>query len=235
MQKLYKKTVSLIFSAIFMGIILAPVAFAVECDKDGDKYISITYNQMQEVVLDNLEFKPNGNYNPNQWMTFFENYKKGLEDTPGLNNIYICDNINFMKGAEPERCNEVAVSANSGVYDTAKVNSLSGEKVNPGEIDLANNGIDEDCDGKDAGLLDSTGIGGDKDLEDIDSKIISFLSRTIVVISIAILIFGGILYALAAGNERKISRARKTIIGAVIGLLVGLLAPTIVNFIVANL
>ena len=190
---------------------------------------------MQEVVLDNLEYRPDGNYQPDEWQEIFEEYKKGLEENPGLNEIYICDNINFMEGAEPERCNKVAVSANSGVYDTSKINSLSGKKVNPGEIDLANNGIDEDCNGKDAGLLDSAGLGVEKDLEDIDNKIISFLSRTVVVISIAILIFGGILYALSAGNERKVSRARKTIIGAVIGLLVGLLAPTIVNFIVANL
>ena len=235
MQKLYKKTFGLVFSALFLGLLMAPTAFAIECDDDGDKYISITYNQMQEVVLDNLEYRPDGNYQPDEWQEIFEEYKKGLEENPGLNEIYICDNINFMEGAEPERCNKVAVSANSGVYDTSKINSLSGKKVNPGEIDLANNGIDEDCNGKDAGLLDSAGLGVEKDLEDIDNKIISFLSRTVVVISIAILIFGGILYALSAGNERKVSRARKTIIGAVIGLLVGLLAPTIVNFIVANL
>ena len=235
MQKLYKKTFGLVFSALFLGLLMAPTAFAIECDDDGDKYISITYNQMQEVVLDNLEYRPDGNYQADEWQEIFEEYKKGLEENPGLNEIYICDNINFMEGAEPERCNKVAVSANSGVYDTSKINSLSGKKVNPGEIDLANNGIDEDCNGKDAGLLDSAGLGVEKDLEDIDNKIISFLSRTVVVISIAILIFGGILYALSAGNERKVSRARKTIIGAVIGLLVGLLAPTIVNFIVANL
>lgn len=235
MQKLYKKIASLLFSAAFALILTAPAVFAVECDEDGDKYISITYNQMQEVVLDNLDYKPDGNYEPDEWMEFFEDYKKGLEENSSLNDIYICDNINFMEGAEPERCNQVAVAENSGVYDTSKVDSLAGKKVNPGEIDLASNGIDEDCNGKDAGLLDSAGLGGEKDLEDVDNKIISFLSRAIVIISIAILIFGGILYALAAGNERKVSRARKTIIGAVIGLLVGLLAPTIVNFIVANL
>ncbi len=235
MQKLYKKTLGLLFSAIFLGILLAPIAFAVECDDDGDKYISITYNQMQEVVLDNLEYRPDGNYQPDEWQEIFEEYKKGLEENPGLNETYVCDNIGFMKGAEPERCNKVAVSANSGVYDTSKISSLAGKKVNPGEIDLASNGIDEDCDGKDASLLESAGLGEEKDLEDVDNKIISFLSRTVVVISIAILILGGILYALSAGNERKVSRARKTIIGAIIGLLVGLLAPTIVNFIVANL
>lgn len=235
MQKLYKKTVGLLFSAIFALILVAPAAFAVECDEDGDKYISITYNQMQEVVLDNLDYKPDGNYKPAEWQKYFEDYKKGLEENTSLHDTYICDNINFMEGAEPSRCNEVAVAGNSGVYDTSKIESLAGKKVNPGEIDLANNGIDDDCDGKDAGLLDSAGLGSEKDLEDVDDKIVSFLSRTVVVISIAILIFGGILYALAAGNERKVSRARKTIIGAIIGLLVGLLAPTIVNFIVANL
>ncbi|MBN2086959.1 hypothetical protein JW758_01295 [Candidatus Peregrinibacteria bacterium] len=235
MQKSYKKTFGLISSAIFLGIIMAPTVFAASCDKDGDKYITISYNQMQEVVLDNLEYKPDGSYSPEQWNEFFDTYKKGIEENPGLNDVYVCENMNFMLGAEPAKCDDIEVSPTSGIYDTSKVDSLSGKKVNPGEIDLANNGIDENCDGKDAGLLDSAGLGEDKDLEDVDNKIISFLSRAIVIISIAVLIFGGILYSLAAGNERKVSIARKTIIGAVIGLLVGLLAPTIVNFIVANL
>jgi hypothetical protein len=49
------------------------------------------------------------------------------------------------------------------------------------------------------------------------------------------MIYGGVMYATAAGDEGKTSKARKAIIGAVIGLLVGLLAPTVVQFIAANL
>ena len=235
MQKLYKKTVSLIIFAFFIGLFSAPAVFAVECDEDGDQYITISYNQMQEVVLDNLEYKPDGNYPPEQWQQFFDDYKQGLEANPNLNDVYICDNINFKKGAEPSRCDEIAVKASSGVFDSSRVSSLSGKKVNPGAYDSPDNGIDEDCDGSDSELVAGTGVGEDKDIGNLTERIITLLSRAVVVISLAFLILGGIMYATAAGNEQKTSRARKTIIGAIIGLAVGLLAPTIVNYIAANI
>ena len=85
MQKLYKKTFGLVFSALFLGLLMAPTAFAIECDDDGDKYISITYNQMQEVVLDNLEYRPDGNYQPDEWASLIKESRKLLRSRNSLN------------------------------------------------------------------------------------------------------------------------------------------------------
>jgi len=43
------------------------------------------------------------------------------------------------------------------------------------------------------------------------------------------------MYSTAAGDERKTSKARKAIIGAIIGLAIGLLAPSIASYIIASL
>jgi len=77
--------------------------------------------------------------------------------------------------------------------------------------------------------------GGDQDLGGLVEKTISLLSRAVVVISVIVMIWGGILYSTAAGNDQKTGKAKKAIIGAVIGLAVGLLAPAIINYITASL
>ena len=66
-------------------------------------------------------------------------------------------------------------------------------------------------------------------------KFISVLGYVVVTISIIIMIWGGILYATAAGDEQKTSKARKAIIGAIIGLAIGLLAPAIVKYVASAL
>ena len=224
----YKKFISLTFSIIFLGLFMAPIAFAINCDQDGDQYIVIPNVVMREIAPD-VPYTDNGDYSPVQWQDFFNIYKNAE-----LTEEEKCEGLNFKKGAEPKRCDQIVVGANSEVYDPAvRTTPLRGSSVNPGALDVAGNSIDEDCDGRDASLLGDAGEG--KELGGLVDKAITLLSRVVVVVSILVMIWGGVMYATAAGDEAKTSKARKAIIGAVIGLVVGLLAPTIVNWVAVNL
>ena len=231
MSKSYIKTASLLISVFFLGILTAPVALAVDCDKDADGYITIERGMMEVLVEDNLDYDANGNYQPEEWQNWFNSYKTGIGEN--THDEEVCDNLNFKKGAEPDRCDALTVSPTSGVFDSSKVTSVSGSKVNPGAFDAPDNGIDENCDGADGKFIVTTGE--EKDLGNLAQRAISLLGKIVVTISVAIMIYGGILYATAAGDEQKTSKARKAIIGAVIGLAVGLLAPAIVNWVTASL
>lgn len=218
---------------ILLSLLYAPAAFAdVECDADGDGYVALTQNMLEEVVADNT-YRADGNYTPEEWNSIFERYKAGLEANRNLDSSYKCSSLNFKKGAEPARCDPGTLSADSEVFDTARVRSLQGSKVNPGAFDAPDNGIDEDCDGADGKLVTQTGP--TRDLGGLVDRAITLLGRAVAVVSIVILIWGAILYATAAGDEQKTSKARKAIIGALIGLIVGLLAPSVVNWITTSL
>jgi hypothetical protein len=236
MKKIIKKTVGLAITAFLIGIFASPAVFAqmdpavplttaVECDNDGDGYVSLQVTGIEVILGDT--FNPNGNYSAVEWSNFFNSFK----NDPGSSEL--CLALNFKKGAEPARCDRDPIDANSGVYDPSKVQFVSGSQVYPGAFDKPDNGIDEDCDGSDGELVLTTGE--TKDLGSLVDRTISLLSRAVVVISIVVLIWGGILYATAAGDEAKTAKARKAIIGAVIGLIVGLLAPAVVNWITASL
>lgn len=223
-----KKFISLAFIIMFTGLFVVPAAFALECDSDGDGYITISDSIMKE-VSPGTTYNSDGNYSPSQWANFFKLYQDGTKTTAET-----CDSLNFKKGAEPKRCDSSIITSTSNVYDTSKVTStISGSQVNPGALDSVGDGIDQDCDGKDSVLLSSTGT--PKDLGGLVNKTISLLGKLVVAVSILIMIWGGVLYATAAGDEAKTSKARKAIVGAVIGLIVGLLAPSIVAWVAANL
>ncbi len=231
MSKSYKKIVSLIISAFFLGIFAAPAVFAqttpepLNCDIDGDGYIAIPTDAVGVILPDT--FLPNGSYTAVEWESFYNTFKNDADSAE------LCGALTFKKGAEPTRCDTAIIDEASGVYDPTKVRTLTGTQVYPGAFDQPDNGIDEDCDGEDATLIATTG--GEQELSGLVDKVIVWLSRAVVVVSIIILIWGGMLYATAAGDEQKTAKARKAIIGAIIGLIVGLLAPTVVNWITASL
>jgi hypothetical protein len=72
------------------------------------------------------------------------------------------------------------------------------------------------------------------DVNNVASNVTKWLSWGIGVISIVFIVIGGIKFATSSGDEKKVETAKKTIIYAVIGLAVAVLAYAIAT-IVSNL
>ncbi len=226
MPKTLKRFLSLGMLAFLLTAFLTPVTFAqaVECDADGDGYISLPADGSDVILGEGVDV--DGNYTAAEWDNFFESFK----NDPAAETL--CNALNFKKGAEPSRCDRSLINPSSGVYDPSQADAVQGSTVYPTAFDKPDNGIDENCDGADGTLIE----GGDNgQLGSLADRVVYMLSRAVVIISVIVLIWGGIMYSTAAGDERKTSKARKAIIGAVIGLVVGLLAPSIANFIIASL
>ena len=65
-------------------------------------------------------------------------------------------------------------------------------------------------------------------------NVVDMLVQVIAIIATVMVIWNGIQYMLAQGNQDQIVKARKGIMQAAVGLIIGVLASTIVGFIVSN-
>lgn len=207
--------VIVLFLALILNFIFVLSAYAVDCvDQDGDGYIVIDTGA---ISVDG--YNADGNYSQDQWNVYFDAYKK----------LGGCDGLNFKKGAEPARCDAVMINNKSVAQ-----NSVAGKNVHPGAVDGPNNGIDEDCDGADGQYIQGGGTA--TDIEGLFTKVINILGYYVVGgVSAIVLLWGGITYATAAGDDTKLSKARKAMIGAIIGLIIGIAAPSIINFVITKL
>ncbi|MCT4592614.1 MAG: pilin [Candidatus Gracilibacteria bacterium] len=144
------------------------------------------------------------------------------------------------KGMEELRCDFATIDVEdpeqpdaNKVYnpDIAGKKTIKGNTINPNQIEKMDNGIDENCDSEDGQL----GFGGeDKDLGSMIDKIATILGNLVGGISVIIVIWGGIMFATAAGDEERTAKAKKAIIGALIGAIIGFLAPFIVGYVITN-
>lgn len=64
------------------------------------------------------------------------------------------------------------------------------------------------------------------------TKITSTLLMAIGIISVIMLIYGGIRYIISGGDQKKVTDAKNTILYALIGLIIALLSYAIVNFVI---
>ena len=71
-----------------------------------------------------------------------------------------------------------------------------------------------------------------------DNGVFSRLTNTILLvvglISVIMLVYGGLRYILSGGDSKKVTDAKNTILYAIIGLIISLLAFAIVNFVLTS-
>lgn len=87
--------------------------------------------------------------------------------------------------------------------------------------------------------VDSAKGDGSADKVDDPNSLVKTVVNTILyvvgILSVIMLIWGGINYTTSAGDSNKVTTAKNTIIYAVIGLIVAIFAYAIVNYVLANL
>ena len=80
--------------------------------------------------------------------------------------------------------------------------------------------------------------GCNQDEEPIESFIANLLNGVyfvIGVLAVGYIIYGGVRYTMSAGDASKVATAKNTIMYAIIGLIVSLLAFAITNFVISRL
>jgi uncharacterized protein YacL len=83
--------------------------------------------------------------------------------------------------------------------------------------------------------IPGTGYGTNMTADTIVTTVINTLIWFVGIIAVVFIIFGGIKYATSGGDEKKVASAKNTILYAVIGLVVALLAAVIVNVVLKQL
>lgn len=87
--------------------------------------------------------------------------------------------------------------------------------------------------------LDSTSCAADSDSAGILNGVIQPILQTLILVigavSVVVIVIGGLMYVLSAGDANNVKRAKDTIMYAAIGLIVALIAQTIVSFVIGAL
>jgi ABC-type Fe3+ transport system permease subunit len=86
-----------------------------------------------------------------------------------------------------------------------------------------------------AGSCSTIQINSLSDLWLIVAAIIEILLRVAGIMAIGFVIFGGFQYVTSQAEPDKLTRARQTIVNALIGLVLAILAATIVNFVAGSI
>ena len=88
-----------------------------------------------------------------------------------------------------------------------------------------------------SGVDNAQGTGVDnvaKDPQDLVKNIVNIFLYAVGVLSVIMLIWGGIRYTTSAGDSNKVQSAKNTVLYAVVGLVVAILAWAIVNMVITR-
>ena len=85
-------------------------------------------------------------------------------------------------------------------------------------------------DAKGEGMKDGVG-----DANSLVKDVVNIILWIVGILSVIMLVWGGIKYTTSAGDTNKVTSAKNTIIYAVIGLIIAILAYAIVNFVIEKI
>ena len=84
----------------------------------------------------------------------------------------------------------------------------------------------------------ATGLASGAGSVDLKSKVKSIINTILYVVgilSVVIVIYGGVQYTISTGDQSKVTSAKNTIIYGLVGLAISILAYAIVNFVITSL
>ena len=86
-------------------------------------------------------------------------------------------------------------------------------------------------------VKDANGCGGGSaaNLEEVIVNIVSGIVGVLALVAVIFIVVGGINYMTSQGDPGKVKKAKDTILYAVIGLIIAVLAFAIVNFVIRNI
>lgn len=93
------------------------------------------------------------------------------------------------------------------------------------------NPIEESCKNQDSTICDNSG----ETVDGLIETVVNVLLFVVGIISVIMIIIGGIMYATSAGDAGAVTKAKNTILYAIVGLVVAFLAYAIVNWVIVAL
>jgi hypothetical protein len=217
-SKIMKKLMTSLFLFAFLLAGFAPVStYAVVCttDEDNDGYYP-SPNPDADVIAA-----------PCDGTIGLQGYELPICNCPDIRDGAPCNNIDIAAAATPGTPRQLTIPDINALYDYLKWGNKKGRSFNPAASDTPGDGIDQNCDGVDAQVTKAT-----TDVPDLIEQAITFLGSIVAGVSTLFLIWGAIMYASASGDEEKMRKARKTMIGAIIGLIIGILAWQLIGLVI---
>lgn len=71
--------------------------------------------------------------------------------------------------------------------------------------------------------------------EGVFTKITNTILYAVGIVSVIMLIYGGFRYVISGGDSKKVTDAKNTVLYAIIGLIISILAFAIVNFVITSI
>ena len=85
------------------------------------------------------------------------------------------------------------------------------------------------------GINDAGGTANTTSANTLIKNIVNTMLFLVGVLSVIMIIYGGIQYVISVGDSGKVAKAKNTILYAVVGLVVSIMSYAIVNFVISQL